>query len=84
MDNFTIPRLSAVMLGYLALEVRGFRKISRLIYLIAVFGLYFINIVFPAQDTIFFQKEVTTVNGTPVLVIGGASYVGHKVNSFFF
>jgi hypothetical protein len=78
-DNFTIQRLSGVILGYFALEVKGFKKFSRLVYLIAVFGFFLINVSFSAQDFNFFQKEVAAVNQTPVLVIGGSSYVGHRV-----
>ncbi len=78
-DSFTIQKTSGVILGYLALDVKGFRKSSRIVYLVLFFGLVFISsVIFPGQESTFY-KRVHSVSRTPVLVIGGSSYVGQRV-----
>ena len=80
METFGIQTLSGTFLGYLALEVKGFTKISRLMYLMMLFGLFLItSINYPGHDLDLFPKEVRDFSGIPVLVIGGSSYVGHRV-----
>lgn len=70
----SISRLCGMALGYLALDLKGFKKSIIFLFLISVLLFYASSIKNSEfSDFDFSPKQLVPVEGTSALVIGGSS-----------